>query len=104
MIPQPLSFWDQVELILLRLASVLLKPVVFLIHLDPVVAEGTLADFAPQIPLDLASLLYAAIGLILAAVVYRVTSNGVFGVRRDRRQPRSGRVRPDSPRGRRRSR
>ncbi len=85
-------------------APVLLKPVVFLLHLDPIVAEGTLADFAPQIPLDLASLIYAAIGLILAAVIYRTTSNGIFGARRDGRQPRGRRVRPDSPRGRRRSR
>lgn len=67
-------------------APVLLKPVVFVANVDAEVARGTLADFAPQIPLDLASLFYAAVGLILASVFYRLGANGLFGTRRAARR------------------
>jgi hypothetical protein len=46
------------------------RPVAFMTHLDPDVARSTASDFAPNVPLDLESLIYAVVGLVLVSLVY----------------------------------
>lgn len=46
------------------------KPFVFFTHLDPGIAGGTLRSYQPALPLDVTSLAYAALGMIIAWLIY----------------------------------
>jgi hypothetical protein len=63
---------DQLRASLLALqdASVWMRPIVFVRHLDPDIADATLAIFSPNIPLDLEGLVYASIGMFLGLVIF----------------------------------
>lgn len=56
----------------LRNADALFKPVAFLQHLDPELALRVFPDFQPALPLDAASLSYAAAGFLLGLALYEL--------------------------------
>lgn len=51
-------------------ASPLERPIAFMRHMDADVARASLAEFSPNVPLDLESLVYALVGLLVAALLY----------------------------------
>ncbi len=46
------------------------KPFLFFTHVDWDIARGTLQSFQPAVPLDVTSLAYAALGMIIAWLIY----------------------------------
>ena len=61
----------------LQAAGVLELPVVFLDHLDMAVAADTWRHFHPNFPIDVASLIYAAMGAVLALLAYWLVRGGL---------------------------
>ena len=53
-------------------SNVLARPFTFARHADPTIIAGTWSDFVPAIPLDSASLIYMAMGMILGFAVYEL--------------------------------
>ena len=53
-------------------AGLLTKPFAFIAHIDLEVARGTWQSFAPVLPVDLAGLLYAGMGLVAGLVLYEI--------------------------------
>lgn len=68
----------------LRSAAPLQRPVVFAEHLNGGLAEATLADFAPAVPLTPEGFVYAGCGLLAGLVVFSVLKRMVW--RRSRRK------------------
>jgi hypothetical protein len=54
----------------LRHASALTRPFVFLAHLDPGIVRGTASIFRPAVPTTLEGMAYAAVGVIAALALY----------------------------------
>lgn len=71
----------------LRDAGLLARPVAFLRHFEPDIALATLHDFQPAVPIDAASLTYAAGGLLIGWLVYEGAKWPVAAAHR-RRQKR----------------
>ncbi len=55
----------------LREASLWERPFVFMANLDMDIASGTWAVFKPAVPVTLEGLVYAAVGMVLALVIYQ---------------------------------
>jgi hypothetical protein len=55
----------------LREASLWERPFVFMANLDMGIANGTWAVFKPAVPVTLEGLVYAAVGMVLALVIYQ---------------------------------
>lgn len=55
----------------LREASLWERPFVFMANLDLDIASGTWAVFKPAVPITLEGLIYAAVGMVLALVIYQ---------------------------------
>ncbi len=53
-------------------AGFMAKPFVFLTHMDRIIATRTLENFTPALPVDVESLIYAAIGLVVGFVIYEL--------------------------------
>lgn len=53
-------------------ADLLTRPYEFLVNLDPVIANRTLENFKPAVPVDLESLIYAGAGLVLGFMVFEL--------------------------------
>jgi len=53
-------------------AGLFARPFVFLRHLDTDVAERTLAQFKPALPVDTEGLVYAGLGLVLGLALYEL--------------------------------
>lgn len=59
------------------------RPLAMLRHADTTIAGRTFDEFTPAVPLDAASLLYTAVGVILALLVYElVKAPGAVMLRR----------------------
>ena len=68
-------------------ASVWERPLAFLGHFDPQIADATLESFSPNIPLDLEGLIYAACGFVLGVVAYLGAKQGcLLPVKRRKRR------------------
>lgn len=66
-------------------ADVFERPFRFAAHMDRAIAEATLTDFTPNLPLDTASLVYALTGVILGWLLYELVKlplRVIFGPRR----------------------
>jgi len=48
------------------------RPFQFVTHMDRSIAEATLANFTPALPLDTASLVYALVGIVLGWLLYEL--------------------------------
>ncbi len=53
-------------------AGLFTKPFVFLSHLDTGIAERTLEQFTPALPLDLEGIVYSAMGLLTGFIAYEL--------------------------------
>ena len=71
-------------------AGLLTKPFVFAAHLDLGVARGTWEAFTPALPVDLAGLVYTAMGLVAGLILYEIVKAplGAMGRRRKARPAR----------------
>lgn len=67
-------------------AGLFAKPFAFLAHLDAGVAARTLESFAPALPVDAASLIYAGMGLIAGLVLWALVKAPFALVFRRRRK------------------
>lgn len=79
-----------------------MQPWVFAQTLDPLIARATLNQFQPALPLDTASLIWAAVGMVLALLIYELVKETLwapFGIsrglarRREQRQQARSSVR-----------
>lgn len=67
----------------------LLRPLALLRHGEWSIAERAARDFVPAIPLDIASLTWTGVGIVVAVVLYELTCRAPISAwrwRRDRRQ------------------
>jgi hypothetical protein len=53
-------------------ADVFERPFRFIAHMDRAIAEATLTNFNPSLPLDSASLVYSLIGIMLGWLIYEL--------------------------------
>jgi Protein of unknown function (DUF2937) len=53
-------------------ADIFTRPYEFLVHVDSVIAERTFESFEPALPVDLESLIYAGVGLVLGFIVFEI--------------------------------
>jgi hypothetical protein len=53
-------------------ADAFVRPFQFAAHMDRTIAEATLANFTPALPLDTARLVYALIGIIIGLLLYEL--------------------------------
>ena len=53
-------------------AGFMARPYVFLVNMDRTIAARTLENFTPALPVDVESLIYAAIGLVVGFAVYEL--------------------------------
>ncbi len=75
-----------------------MQPVAFARQLDPLIARATLDMFQPAVPLDMVSLIWAGVGMLLSLMVYELVKETLwapFGVARglSRRKARRQRER-----------
>lgn len=70
----------------LEAAPALLRPVTLLRHGEWSIARRATEDFVPAIPLDLASLTWTAVGILIAVVLYEVLCRAPIGAYRWRQQ------------------
>lgn len=66
-------------------ADVFERPIRFVTHMDRSIAEATLANFTPALPLDTASVLYALVGIVLGWLLYELVKLPLRLARRRRR-------------------
>jgi len=59
-------------------ASPLVQPLMMMRHADTDIASRTLEFFTPALPLDAASLVYTAAGVVLALIVYEIFKSPAF--------------------------
>ncbi|HZD25839.1 MAG TPA: DUF2937 family protein [Alphaproteobacteria bacterium] len=72
----------------IRHAGPLGRPVAFVMHLDPEIARSTLDAFEPALPLDAASLAYAAAGLFIGWLAWELVKAPVAWATRPARRPK----------------
>ncbi|SDF59708.1 Protein of unknown function [Limimonas halophila] len=69
-------------------AGPLVRPVVFVRHFDPTIAEAALADFSPALPLSATGAAYAAVGAVAVLLATRgghmLCTRAARGLRRAR--------------------
>lgn len=73
----------------LRDAGLFARPYAFARHFDRDIAAATLTDFQPALPLDIASLSYAGIGLLLGWLIYELVRSPVVAMARRSDPPKS---------------
>lgn len=69
-------------------AGLFAKPFVFIAHFDPGIASRTLESFSPALPVDMASLVYAGMGLIAGLVLWGIVKAPFALIFRRRRKER----------------
>ncbi len=69
-------------------ASAWSHPFTFLRHMDIEISRAALGTYTPNVPIDLPSLVYAAIGLVLAVLIYKGIKLGCRAVFRTLRRKR----------------
>ena len=73
----------------LRDAGLFVRPYAFARHFDSDIAAATLTDFQPALPLDIASLSYAGMGLLLGWLIYELVRSPVVALARRSHPPKS---------------
>ncbi len=63
-----------------------LRSPTFLCHADGEIARAAARQFTPNVPMDLESLVYAVIGLVLAFLLFTLAKRGVVGIGRGLRR------------------
>jgi hypothetical protein len=74
----------------IRDSSDVVRPYEFARHLDMDIARAALTDFQPAVPLDVVSLGYAAVGLVLGLIVYDLIKLPCGWIFRGRDRQRGG--------------
>lgn len=65
-------------------ADAFARPLRFATHVDRSIAEATLTNFTPAVPLDSASLIYALAGMVLGLLLYEIIKLPLRPLRRPR--------------------
>lgn len=69
-------------------ADIFMRPFSFFGHAEPAIVTGTWSGFTPALPLDMASIIYVLMGMILGFLVYELIKLPIFffARRSDRRR------------------